>query len=136
MKLNREQLKLSFVVIFVLLITSGIVRPQQSTPVSPIPKPDAPACTMDKWNAGDKACELSRLRVRASLDDVKFAWNAYQQALQGLSTQAELAKTDNGWAKDAQFDMNSMTFKTPPPPPPPAPATPAKDEKKPEPKKQ
>jgi hypothetical protein len=107
---SNDDLKAGFIVIGILLLASGILAQKADAPKPP------DTCTVAAFNSGDKICELSILRMRSKLDDVKFAAATYQQALQALSAEAENAKRDNKWPENVQFDMGNAKFVAPPEP--------------------
>lgn len=109
MIITKDEWKVSFLVIAILMVLSGVLAQKADAP-KPL------TCSVESFNKGEQPCELSILRVRARLDDVKFAQQAYQQSIQALSAATEQAKKDNGWDSSVQFDMANARFIEPPKP--------------------
>lgn len=119
--IDRRCWKWYLCAVLFLVLASGIYAQNAEPAKETAPPIDMSGCTMDKWNAGDKACELYRLRMITKQQAAQIALKAYQDTLQQLSQEAERTKTENHWSESIQYDMQNAKFVNPGTPPPPAP---------------
>lgn len=130
---DRKCWKFYFVVVAILFYASGVYAQDAKK-----------ECTVEKFNAQDKDCELFTLRVQVKQQAAALAQVQYQQSINSLSQTSEQVKTDNKWAEGVRYDINSGRFinpatvtpKNPPAPekpkdPAPSPAPPKAPEVKP-----